>query len=99
VRKVRLSAIAHAEIAALTAYGIEQFGARVSRRYLDELYDLFATLAERPELGVAASQRHPSVRRYPFARHMVFYEPESDGVLIIRIIPMARIRDRDRALD
>ena len=43
-------------------------------------------LAERPALGRRADRLAPGLRRYPYRSHVVFYMPEDEGVLIVRVL-------------
>jgi hypothetical protein len=52
----------------------------------------FQLLADMPRLGRKADQLSPGARRREHARHVIFYEEEPDGVLIIGIVHERSIR-------
>lgn len=82
----RLSGRAEADLAGIADYTIEQFGIEQARRYRDELEKCFQSLAEHPKLGHGAEHLTPSLRRFEHRSHVVFYVPQENGVLIIRVL-------------
>lgn len=91
----RLSSRALADIDEITDYGVEKFGARATASYILGIQNLFAKLAAHPEIGRSAGALHPRTRRHPFRRHVVFYEREQAGIVVLRIYPMPRLLDTD----
>jgi toxin ParE1/3/4 len=43
-------------------------------------------LADKPELGRSAAEYAPSLKRYNYKAHSVFYEPTEKGIFIVRIL-------------
>ncbi len=83
----RLSKRAEKDLAEIADYTIETFGIKQSRRYRDELNTCFQTLADNPMLGrSAALQLAPELRRYEYQSHVVFYIPEVQDILIVRVL-------------
>lgn len=82
----RLSRLAAEDVADIADYTIEQFGINQARRYRDGLETCFQTLADNPMLGRSASELAPNLKRFEHQSHVVFYVPEEDDVLIVRIL-------------
>lgn len=82
----RLSKRADNDLAEIAGYTIEKFGIEQARHYRDALEICFSTLAENPGLGRNADQYAPALRRFEHQSHVVFYVPDSQGVLIARIL-------------
>jgi plasmid stabilization system protein ParE len=66
---------------------------RSARAFLDAAFALFDRLAQFPEMGARTRLKHRRLKalRYfvmppPFNRWLVFYEPRTDGVEIVRVI-------------
>lgn len=82
----RLSNKADNDIAEHYEYGILNFGLGQAREYLLGLHQKFQTLAENPLLGRSATEIKADLRRLEYGSHVVFYLPEQDGVLIVRVL-------------
>ncbi len=78
------------------AYLAEHAGLETAGRFLDEVEAACAQLAKTPELGARRKFAHESlanVRMWPlrtFAEYLLFYEPISDGIRLIRVIHAKR---------
>ncbi len=80
------SSRAHAYLAEIADYNIETFGIEQAHRYRDQLEACFQNLAENPKLGRSAGQLAPELRRFEHQSHIVFYVPDGEGVLIVRLL-------------
>lgn len=67
-------------------YTIANFGLSQAQRYLNVMHERFGDLARQPMLGRAASRLAPNLRRYEYRSHVVFYVPDPEGVLIVRVL-------------
>jgi toxin ParE1/3/4 len=75
------------DLEGIVDHGLEKWGQRVTRQYVNALYDEFANLAEMPELGVDSSEIRPGYRRRYTGSHMIFYKVTERGeVDIIRVL-------------
>ena len=63
---------------------IEQADARVDR--LDAKLQLLAT---QPMMGRARDEPSPGLRSMPFGRYVIFYEPLTDGIDVVRVLHTA----------
>lgn len=63
-------------------------------RFCDAVEQVIQQLAASPELGrLAGFPQAPRVRRWslhPFRNHLLFYQPEAGGVLLVRLLHGAR---------
>lgn len=84
--RYRLSSHADADLAAIADYTIEKVGIKQARRYRDGLDRCFQMLAEHPMRGRSATGLAPKLRRWEYGSHVVFYVPDEQGVLIVRVL-------------
>lgn len=82
----RLSSQAVSDLSGIADYTIEAFGIEQARRYRDGLEAGFQNLAENPMLGHCADHLAPKLRCLEHQSHVIFYMPQDDGVLIVRIL-------------
>ncbi|MBM3573370.1 MAG: type II toxin-antitoxin system RelE/ParE family toxin [Alphaproteobacteria bacterium] len=57
-----------------------------ARRYRDGLERCFRMLAEHPRRGRSAARLAPSLRRWDYEAHAIFYRPVAAGVLSVRAL-------------
>ena len=81
----RLTVEADNDLTAIFWHGMEQFGAARTERYLNELEQVFAFLAEHPEAARLRADIDPPIRAYPQEVHIILYEIEGSDVVIVRI--------------
>ena len=65
-----------------------RWGARQAERYVDGLFEVFALLADFPEMARERAEFTPPVRLHPHKSHSVIYVPSDEGLDIIRIFHM-----------
>ena len=82
----RLSRLADADIEAIAADSLQQWGLAQAGKYLQGLHATFGMLAEFPDLGKDASHVRAGYRKIESGRHSVFYRKIVDGVLIVRVL-------------
>jgi len=66
-------------------WGIEQFGANATERYLVELEMVFDHLVMFPGAARLRTDLKPPVRVYPQDAHVIVYEIEDDMIVILRV--------------
>ena len=81
-----LTSRAESDLAEIADYTIETFGIEQARRYRDALEICFQAIADNPSLGREADKLAPKLRRHQHKSHVVFYLPETKGVLIVRVL-------------
>jgi toxin ParE1/3/4 len=58
--------------------------------WVERLYGKLQLLATQPLMGRAREELSPGLRSQPFERYVIFYEPLTDGIDVVRIIHSAR---------
>lgn len=58
--------------------------------WLDRLDGKLRLLATQPMMGRSRGELSPGLRSQPFGRYVIFYEPLSDGIDVVRVIHSAR---------
>lgn len=84
--QVRISGEAEADIDRIADYTTSTWGWRQTNQYLAKLEDGFDLLAQNPSIGRSCDSIRAGLRRFEIGRHVVFYLPESDGVLVVRVL-------------
>ncbi|PVW17183.1 type II toxin-antitoxin system RelE/ParE family toxin [Marixanthomonas spongiae] len=82
----RLSIKADLDIAELYEHGIATFGLLQAQKYVTGMHHHFQTLSNNAELGRDASEFAPSLLRFVYKAHTIFYRITDDGVFIVRIL-------------
>ena len=70
----------------IAAYTERTWGSRQRREYLRLIDDAFKHLVDNPLLGTHCDEVAENLRKYPCESHVVFYELDSSGVFIIRVL-------------
>ncbi len=89
----KLSNESKVDIADIYEYGIEKFGLNRAQDYLIGLHDLFQTLAD-SNIGRDASEFFPSLKRFVYRSHVVFYLQTESGVFIVRTLSQSMDYER-----
>lgn len=92
VNNYRLSTQAENEILDIFLYGIEQFGLSQARLYKDGLESCFQLIGNNPRMGRPAASVGEGIRRHEHGSHVIFYEIDGSGVLILTIVHARSIR-------
>ncbi len=82
----QLSAEAEVDIDQIAAYTTSTWGWRQTDQYLAKLEDGFDLLARNPSIGRSCNSLRAGLRRFEIGSHVVFYLPEADGVLVVRVL-------------
>lgn len=75
------------EIFAAVAHEFRFFGEEAARRYCEGLKDELEQLARYPMNGRAEPAIDDRTRSQPFRRHIIFYELDGDGIIVLRVLP------------
>ena len=73
------------DLIAIYIQGYDQFGRQQAERYQDGLEAAFQRLADYPELTRLRTEFNPPVRALSYVSHVIFYEEEPGGVVILRL--------------
>ena len=82
----RLSPAAARDLADIWRYTNKQWGKEQANRYTLGLKAMCAKLADVPQQGQNCSNIRPGYRRRGTEHHMIYFQPTSYGVAIIRIL-------------
>lgn len=82
----RLTEDAERQVIDIFLYGFETVGPGKARLYKAELESVFRLLAEHPRMGRATDAVAPGVRRHEHESHVIFYEIQDDGILILAVL-------------
>lgn len=82
----RLSKECKIDISEIYEYGINKFGLSQAQEYIIGLHDLFEVLAKNANIGRDASEFYPSLKRFVYKSHMIFYLQTKSGIFIIRTL-------------
>ncbi|EAB6718303.1 type II toxin-antitoxin system RelE/ParE family toxin [Escherichia coli] len=82
----RLTVKAEDDIVNIAEQGVRLFGLAQARRYHDDLFALFQLIADSPHMARERQELSPPVRIHPFRSHLVIYQIQPDGdVVILRL--------------
>lgn len=82
----KVSGKAKTDLARMYEYGIEAFGLKQARAYLSGMHTLFQILADNATLGRDTSEFMPSLKRFSYKSHTIFYLATATAVLIVRVL-------------
>jgi len=88
----RLSERAYAELIDIYLAGLELFGPKQALAYQVEFEECFAVLARFPGMGRAAERIGPGLRRHEHGAHVILYQEEDDGILVVAVVHGRSIR-------
>lgn len=94
----KLSIECEIDISEIYEYGIERFGLIQAQEYMIGLHDLFETLAENTNIGRDASEFYPSLKRFVYKSHMIFYLQTESGIFIVRTLSQSMVYERHLGL-
>jgi toxin ParE1/3/4 len=83
---LRLSARARSDLVGIGEYTLRTWGEPQATRYLKKIEDCMERLAESPMLGRPCNEIVPGLRRIEEGRHVIFYRPMGDRVVVSRIL-------------
>jgi toxin ParE1/3/4 len=92
-RALRFSPEARADLQAMGSYFRREAGPRAAARYLRDVSQRLARLRQSPKTGVALPEYGDSVRFVPCRRHVIYYELDSRGVIVLRILHASQDRE------
>ncbi|HRO24668.1 MAG TPA: type II toxin-antitoxin system RelE/ParE family toxin [Promineifilum sp.] len=82
----RLTRYAERDILDIYLFTLEHFGPAQADKYTSDLFARFSAIATQPTLGRDFGDIHPDARRLNQGSHAIYYRPDADGILILRIL-------------
>lgn len=86
VARLKLSAAARGDLAAIDDYGVAQFGEHIAAEYARGFHEVFSTLSQYPQLGVLRPEFREGTRCKLHRSHLIFYRVANDTVFVQRIL-------------
>ncbi len=83
---LRYARQAEFDIEDIASYTLVSWGIEQADRYVTALRLVCEGLATSPLLGRPCSEPHEFPRRIEHGKHVIFYQPEQRGVLIVRVL-------------
>jgi toxin ParE1/3/4 len=77
---------ARADLFDIWRNGSTQWGYEQSDRYIRRFDDVFASIADHPEIGRRCDELRPGYRLLPTGAHIVFYRLTPSAIEIVRIL-------------
>ncbi len=90
----KLSNESATDISNMYEFGIGKFGLDQAQKYIVGLHKLFQTLADNSSIGRDASEFLPSLKRFVYKSHIIFYLITDSGVFIIRVLSQSMDYER-----
>lgn len=88
----RLTRRAESDLLDAFLFGLDQFGDAQAQRYQVGLERCFVMLAENPGLGRPADVIAAGLRRHEHASHVVLYDADAEGILIVAVVHRRSVR-------
>jgi len=85
VPRYRLTRAADDDVAAIFLAGIDMFGLAQADSYHAGMAATFAFLADYPQAARLRHEIDPLVRVWPYKAHLVVYEVDEHGILVLRV--------------
>ena len=85
-KNYRLTLAAKEDLINIARYGDANFGIEASNRFRTKLEARFQELAEHPMRYSEVNYIREGYRRSVFGVHSIYYVPDDDGVLIVRVL-------------
>lgn len=84
-RTLQFTDRADAEIDRIADYTYEAWGKAKAIAYQDELLETMRMLLTHPAAGRARQELGDGVRSFPVGRHLIYYRPADEAVLVLSV--------------
>jgi toxin ParE1/3/4 len=95
----RLGPKGTSDLAEIFDYTVDTWGEQQAENYIDELAKCFQRLADSPGLGRACDLISPGIRRFELGKHVIFYKPDRNGIIVSRILHQRMLPARPQFMD
>jgi toxin ParE1/3/4 len=82
----RLSGHAERDVLDIYLHTLKHFGPAQADRHTSDLFARLEAIAAQPTLGRDFGDIHPGARRANQQSHAIYFRPDADGILILRIL-------------
>lgn len=90
MKRLKLSAVARADLSAIRRYSIREFGPDVADAYFRGFGKVFDLLRSRPLAGPAQPDIAPDAWSFTHRCHRILYRIDEDQVVIVRVLHHAQ---------
>ena len=91
---VRLSVRAKADLKSIAEYTVHVWGGPQTVQYIAAIQSHCQQLADLTLPGRSCARLSPGLLRSEYLKHVVFYRPHGDGILISRILHQSMLPER-----
>ncbi|MBZ5677661.1 MAG: type II toxin-antitoxin system RelE/ParE family toxin [Acidobacteriia bacterium] len=84
--RFRFTRRAEGDLVSIRIHALKTWGAEQTIRYVADLRACCQMLADNPEAGRACEDIRRGLRRMEHGRHVIFYRPDAEGILISRVL-------------
>jgi len=95
----RLGPKGASDLAEIFDYTVDTWGEQQAENYVEELAICFQLLADSPGLGRTCDLIFPGIRRFEHGKHVIFYKPDKNGIIVSRILHQSRLPARPHFID
>lgn len=85
MKSFRFSREANLDIEGIANY-LHELNPVAAHRFIDMLDEGCELLAEHPLIGRSRPEFGAALRSYPIGSYLIFYEPASDGIDVLRVV-------------
>lgn len=83
---------AQRDLTEIRQFTLEKWGRTQSRDYLSRLRHTLQNLADMPMMGKnREDELGPGTYSFPYVSHMVYYEPSSQGIIVLAILHQSQV--------
>ena len=94
--RFRFSRRAEADLVSIGAHTLKTWGADQAIRYVADLRACCQMLADNPQAGRVWNDIRRGLRRMEHGRHVILYRPDTEGILISRVLHQRMLPRRYR---
>jgi toxin ParE1/3/4 len=84
--ELQLTPAALRDLKSIWHYSVRHWGQAKAQQYLDRLHDAFETIAQQPHVTPRCDHIRPGYRRQLAGQHVLYYQWQSEVVVIVRIL-------------
>jgi toxin ParE1/3/4 len=88
--------LAEADMRAIIRFTNKTWGRTQTFKYTQDLHAGFQLLADNPSIGRVCNFQATGLRRFERGKHVIFYVPLTDGILIVRVLHQQMVPERSR---
>ena len=95
----KLTRKARSDFAEIILYTKDTWGEEQAERYLARLLDGLDLIAQKPGVGRPCDMLASGLRRLEQGKHVIFYKPDRNGIIVSRILHQRMLPARPQFMD